>query len=62
MITVFQIYGDIIFDVGIDESLRLQIESTDSPIYAYEFTFCMSQGFSKTSLGPKFPSVKYFKG
>lgn len=56
------IYGDILFDVGIDDSLRLQIDASRSPVYAYEFTFCMSQGFLKTSLGPKFPSVKYFKG
>lgn len=58
----FQIFGDILFDVGIDEAIRLQLETTNSPIYAYEFMFNISQSFLKTPLQPKFPSIKQFEG
>lgn len=56
------IFGDILFDVGIDEMLRLQVENSDEPIYAYEFTFNISQSFLITPLQPKFPSIKSFEG
>lgn len=46
----FELYGDLLFDHGIDECVRLTVQNKEAaPLYAYEFTHCLSSSFVKVS-------------
>lgn len=58
----FELYGDVLFDYGIDKSLRLMVESEEAaPVYAYEFTHCLSNSWVKTIMQTMKPGAN-FKG
>lgn len=55
-----EFYGDLLFDYGIDETLRIKLETEEAPsIYAYEFTDCLSNSFVKLAIQTMIPGVKY---
>lgn len=59
---LFQLYGDMMFDYGTDECVRLTVGNKESaPIYAYEFTHSVSSSCIKLFMQVMKPGSN-FKG
>lgn len=36
----FQIFCDYAYNIGFDDTVRMQLEHTEEPVYAFEFMLC----------------------